>query len=144
MDHRPEKLSEINIQAEASAVRDAEDLFRLYREEWVIVHTVTGTYNADSGIWSTLQKARDHAKEHYRGRVEPMHIRIDASIDDADNPVQVWVHVLLFKPNLKGEFKHARLAANFAAQQDWEDWEIVSRNSRRDHELRNYGVKRAG
>lgn len=143
MAHRPEKLSDLNIQTEAAAVRDTDDLFRLYRHEMVIVHAVEGEYAEEQGgIWPVLQQARDYVDTQYKGRVEPDDIRIDANVDHPDSPTRVWVHVLLSKPNLKGEFKYATQAADFAAKQGWEDWEIVSRNSRRDHELRNYGVKR--
>ncbi len=142
MDHRPTKQSDLNLQNEAAAVRDADDLYRLYRTEWVIVKTFNADGRGAQNLESLIRQARDHVHAQYVGRVADERIRVDAVTDNPEHPTHYWVHVKLLKPNLKGEFKHAALAANHAEKQAWKDYEIVGRNSRRDFELRSYGVKK--
>ncbi len=140
---RPEKMSGTNIQTEAAAVRETDDLYRLYRTEWVIAHTVSGQGDMSLHVPAEpfVMKARDWAASTFGGRVPDADIRLQANTDGVD---AFWVHVQVRKPNLKGEFKHPHLAANHAEKQAWAQYEVVSRNSKRDHELRNYGVKLQG
>lgn len=141
MDHRPEKLSDLNLQAEAAVVRETEDLYRLYRREWVIVHTVSGEGDPQHHVPAEpfVTQARTWVEDTYAGRVESRDVQLVAHTDGAN---AFWVHVKVRKPNLKGEFKQAFLAQRHADKQGWHEVEIVGRNSRRDHELRNHGIKK--
>jgi hypothetical protein len=133
-DPRPVRLSPLDLSAEVAAVKETDDIFRVYRPEWVIVHTIAGDDPAD-----LLDQAHRHAEHTYAGRVKPEHIWFDV-YNGADT--HHWVHLHLLKPNLKGEFKTLQLARGYVTEQDWTDAEIVVRNSKRDHEIRSVGVKK--
>lgn len=114
--------------------KETDDIWRLYRREWVIVHTVT--LKADDG-----QPAYDAANAWYKDNLKDRVRPEDASVQlNTDGSGLFWAHVQIFKDNLKGEFKHVENAQAFAAQQHWEEYVIVPRNSKSDHDIRNYGV----
>lgn len=130
---RPAKLSPLNIQAEAATVRETDDVYRVYRPEWVIV-CVFGV----PAEGAALEQAHRYFQENYAGRVHPEHARFE-HVGAGPHAV---VYLQLKLPTLKGEFKYAFLAQRHAEKQGWSDWSIVARNSKADHELRSYGVKR--
>lgn len=112
-----------------------DDLYRLYREEWVIVHTESADSDTAEKV---VTAAHQHAHTAYENKVDDDRLRIDAHTDNAGH---FWAHVVMLKPNMKGEFKYAALAENFATKCGFDDYEIVTRNSRRDFELRSFGIK---
>lgn len=134
-DPRPTKLSPLDIAEEVAAVRETDDTFRLYRREWVIVHTVTGEGPAAEPF---VAEAFEHIKKNVTGRVRANDITCEANTNNAGT---FWVHVKICKPNMKGEFKYRHLAERFATKQGYDEYEIVARNSKHDHEIRSYGVK---
>lgn len=119
-----------------STVHETEDLFRLYRTEWVIVHTVTGQGEIAQPF---AEQAHAYGQETYGDRVLPEFLHLEANTDNAGS---FWVHLKLLKPNMKGEFKYEHLAHEHARKQAWVEYSVVKRNSRLDHELRNYGTKK--
>lgn len=117
-------------------VHETEDVFRLYREEWVIVETVSGTGDRAQPF---VELAYRFITDTYEGRVPEHRFRVMANTDKAGH---FWVHVTMLRPNMKGEFKYAHLAQRHAEKKGYAHYEVVSRNSRRDHELRAYGVRK--
>jgi hypothetical protein len=113
-------------------VHETDDLYRLYRQEWVIVHTVSGDGEIAEPF---VVQAHQHGRDTYP-ELAPEMLGLEAHTDNAGH---FWVHLKLFKPNMKGEFKHERDARRFAEKQSWLVTEIVARNSKRDHVLRNFG-----
>lgn len=107
----------------------AHDLFRLYRPEWITVFTTHE--GADRAI--------TYFETTYRGRVYDTDMKI---IDSSAGSAVARVQLQLRLPNLKGEFKHAYLAQRHAETQGWDEWTIVARNSKADHDLRGYSVKK--
>ncbi len=127
-----------------AVVHEHDDLYRLYRTEWVIVHTLSEDHpDHDKPPQVTgeqlVRAAREHVEQVYGGRVNESQMDL---VLHTDNAGHFWVHVKIRKPNLKGEFIHAALAASYAEKNRWSEYEIVSRNSRRDHELRSFGMKK--
>lgn len=135
-EHRPTLMSEFDIPAEVAAIRETEDVYRLYRPEWVIVHTITGRGEYAEPF---VKECFDFFDRTYGGRVERQDVDIVATTNLVDS---FWVHLKMRKPNMKGEFKQAFLAQRHAEKQGWPDYEIVARNSKRDHELRSFGTKK--
>lgn len=116
-------------------LRDSDDIWRLYRREWVIVHTVTVSTCEDTA--SCYKEARAWAQENLVGRVHDTDIRYEVNTAGSS---QVWCHVKVFKDNLKGEFKHRSEADMYALVRKYDEYTIVPRNSPADHTIRNYGV----
>lgn len=136
-DPRPSKLSPLNIQAEAAAVRETDDVYRLYRPEWVIAYgTTRGPADADEK--DMLVRTMQYFRDHYEGRVRPEDVRFSVTNQSTTYAI---ARLDIRMPVLKGEFKFAFLAERHANEQGWSDWQIVARNSKADHELRSYGVK---
>lgn len=119
-------------------VRDTDDLYRLYRQEWITVFTASETAVGDDPGAAALE-AMEHFEAKFRGRVHEHDVRIVAA---GLHPHSARVHLQLRLPNLKGEFKYAYLAERYAEDQGWDDWTIVARNSKDDHDLRGYSVKK--
>lgn len=109
-------------------IRETDDIWRLYVREWVIVHTINGVTAA----------AEQWAEENLTGRVREEDLRYELHDDGAQ---LCWVHIQVFKENLKGEFKYYAGAENFAANNGYTEYVIVPRNSKIDHEIRSYGVR---
>jgi hypothetical protein len=118
-------------------VHETDDIYRLYRREWVTVHTASGTAETLEPIFELAQK---YYEDNLRDRVRDEEFRVTAYTDNAEPLPTFWVHVELFKENLKGEFKHAHAAERFARDAGWEEYTVVVRNSKDDHRIRNYGV----
>lgn len=108
-------------------VRELDDLWRVYTREWVHMYT------AEPGAVTALE----HYDSNYAGRVASRDVRFVVAFG---NPNRVQLE--LFLHVMKAEFKDIADAQAFAAEHFPDDHDIVARNSARDHELRNYGVKR--
>lgn len=125
--------------------KETDDIFRLYMREWVTVHTITMSAPT---LHPVIAAAQQWIAENLTGRVRPEEINLVANTDTPawDNVEQVpflfWVHVQVFKENLKGEFKHRANATAFAEAEGFEEYTVVARNSKDDHEIRSYGVKK--
>ncbi len=115
-------------------VKETDDLWRLYHREWTIVHTIDDV--ADEGR-PVFEVARAWIKEHLTDRVREEDVQIELNSDGGSN---YWAHVMLFKDNLKGEFKYVENAQLFANMQKYDEYVIVPRNSKSDHDIRAYGV----
>lgn len=115
--------------------RETDDLWRLYHREWVIVHTITR--KGDNDGRPVFEELRAWMKENLTGRVEENDMRIILNTDQART---FWAHAEVYKDTLKGEFKYAEAAQVHAVQAGWDEYTIVPRNSKSDHDIRNYGV----
>lgn len=134
---RPTRLSQVDLREQAGAVREADDLHRLYRPEWVSVH-VEAAVDGDRTPEALTEAALAHFDAHYDGRVHSGDMRL--AVAGAGPTARVALQLRL--PNLKGEFKTAALAHAHATGQGWDDYTVVGRNTKADHELRGYGVKK--
>ena len=126
-----------------SDVKETEDIYRLYCREWVTAHTVSLTTTraeeciTAADLWVT---------ENLTGRVVLSDVRFQLSTDrpsmlrETPEPAHVWTHIQVFRDNLKGEFRDAPTASRFAENNGFEEYTVTVRNSRVDHQIRNYGV----
>lgn len=119
--------------------KETSDIWRLYRREWVIVHTVDGVGDPEVVPPSlpVFDAARDFVNEHLSGRVRDEDVQL---VMNTDGHNTFWCHVQIYKETLKGEFKHVEHAQFYAVNAGYEEYVIVPRNSKSDHNLRNYGV----
>ena len=119
---------------------DDEEIYRLYRPEWVIVYTaVHDPHSADSYRPAEVMPACvEHFQRRYAGRVLPGDNRIEP--DNFVTPTMA--RLLLCLPTMKGEFKHAMHAYDFARTNGWTEFTVVARNSSADHDLRQYGTRK--
>lgn len=115
---------------------ETDDIWRLYRREWVIVNTVTMHANDAKTVFDT---AKQWCDTHLEGRVKDNDIQCEINTDTGS---LFWVHIKVFKDNLKGEFKYQSAAEVHASAQGYDEYTIVPRNSKADHDLRSYGVKK--
>lgn len=136
---RPEKLSHVSIRDEVSAVREIEDVYRVYRPEWIVVYTSTRAPHDPAGASGAVQRCRNEFDRLYAGRVRPEDV--DYLIANSEKNYAI-AQLLIRKPNIKGEFKTKAQAEYFVKVQGWRDAAVVARNSKADHELRSYGVKK--
>lgn len=124
----------------ADTAPETDDIYRLYRPEWVIVYTAVhdplaaDSYRPDE----VLPACVEHFERRYAGRVLPGDNRIEP--DNFVTPTMA--RLLLRLPTMKGEFKHAMHAFDFARAQGWTEFTVVERNSTADHDLRQYGTRR--
>jgi hypothetical protein len=115
--------------ATVAATKKAAELqstWRVYRKEFLL-----------DSRHITRHDAMDRYDAVYRGRIEEQDVRFDEDLIRS-RPYEVWVR----KWNLAGEFKHEATALEHAAMSDLvvDEVEVVPRNSRREHELKSYGV----
>jgi hypothetical protein len=112
-----------------------DDLFRVYVPEW----TVAFTYDPQPG--QSTAEAFEHVWAYYDQRYAGRVRREDVQVVQ-DGTTHPLVRLLLLLPVLKGEFKHRPLAEAFvnADPRLCERATIVVRNSKADHDLRNYSV----
>jgi hypothetical protein len=127
---RPAKLSDISIKQEVQEARDSEDIFRLYRQEWVEVFT-SHALGAEGAA-----EAYSYFGEKYEGRVYPDDVAYVPG--SPTTPTKVKLRL----PNLRGEFKFAFLANRFAEEQGFSDWQIVAKNSKADYLIKDYSRKK--
>jgi hypothetical protein len=114
-----------------------DDVYRLYRNEWVIAYTAVATpdgYQPDG----LADACRRHFDDHYTGRVHNGDAKVIVEGTEATAIGRLMLHL----PVMKGEFKLAFLAHRFAAEQGWEEYLVVARHSPSDHELRQYGTRK--
>jgi hypothetical protein len=116
--------------------RESDDLWRLYRREWVIVHTLDRVGESFDDTDSVAQAAQEWVAKNLTGRIRDEDVKIVLH-DDGGHP---YAHVEVYKDNLKGEFKYVENAQMFAKIEKYEEYVIVPRNSKSDHDIRNYGV----
>ncbi len=136
---RPVKLSHTDLADEVAAARDADDLYRIYRPEWVIVFVAAADrIGSDADGHELVAATAEFFASRYSGRVRDEDVRHTAVGAGPTARVQLQLRL----PNLKGEFKTEPLARAFAAEQGWDDATVVARNGKADHELRAYGVKK--
>lgn len=117
------------------AIKETNDIWRLYVREWVTVYTITMSA-ADSD--TVVEAARVWAEENLAGRVREQDLRYDLN---SDTHLLYWVHVQVFKENMKGEFKHYSAGESYALSQGYEEFSLVPRNSKIDHDIRSYGTR---
>ena len=115
-------------------MKETDDIWRLYRREWVIVHTITMSPPAARPV---VDEARRWATDNLAGRIRDEDISLVAH---TDGKLLFWCDVKVFKDNLKGEIKYVEAAQIHAVQQGWDEYVIVPRNSKSDHDIRSYGV----
>lgn len=114
---------------------DIDDLWRLYTREWVIVHTIT---MPGSDARPAFLACREWMKTNLEGRVRENDMQIQLNTDGG---TLFWAHAMVYKDNLKGEFKHFHTAEVHAKTTGMQEYVIVPRNSPADHDIRSYGVK---
>jgi hypothetical protein len=117
--------------------RETNDIWRLYRREWVIVHTISLTSDEVDAAHQLFDQIRSWMTEHLTGRVKEQDMDIELNTDDAGH---FWGHAKVFKDTLKGEFKYVEAAQTHAMIHQYDEYVIVPRNSKSDHDIRNYGV----
>lgn len=118
-------------------IKETDDIWRLYTREWVIVETVS---LRGSDASNAVLAAQEWVKQNLYGRVRDEDIQLQANTDLMTD--LFWVHVKVFRNNLKGEFKWRATAERFAVAHGYDEHTIVVRNSKLDHEIRSYGVKK--
>jgi hypothetical protein len=140
----------VDLPAEVTAVRETDDVYRVYRPEWVTVHLRSRSCpSSGSGLLAPLvAECREFFASQYAGRVRPedMEVAVTAELGAQakhrqGNPATYVARLRLRLPNLKGEFKNEAHAHAFVAARGWQDATVLVRNSRGDHELRSYGRK---
>lgn len=121
--------------ATVQATKKAAELpstWRVYRKEFLL-----------DSRHITRHEAMERYDTVYRGRVEAADARFDEDLIRS-RPYELWVR----RWNLAGEFKHEAEAlehANVVESNAWPEAievEVVPRNSRREHELKAYGIAR--
>ena len=107
---------------------EIESTYRVYVKEWIFAYRDTDQEKAS--VW---------ADQTFGGRVQPYDLRV---LVDKDGSYVVQVH----RWNLNSEWKTLELAEVWAkalnelAAKEISHCEIVPRNSKREHELTNYGT----
>lgn len=112
----------------------ADEVYRLYRPEWVTVHYVIAD---DDGTCcpGLISQLREYFAATYAATVADADVRMVCDGEGINAVAQLQLRL----PNLKGEFKHAFLAERFADERGYTDHQIVVRNSAVDKRLRRYG-----
>lgn len=109
---------------------ETESTVRVYVVEWVFDRR-----------FATLPEASAYAEATYAGRLLEGDLRV--LLDEVDT--HTWV-VWVRRPNVNSEWKRPELATAWAAalmedgQAAGDDIRIVTRNSREEHKLLQYGV----
>jgi mannose-6-phosphate isomerase class I len=117
--------------------RETDDIWRLYRREWVTVHTMDLKSDAVDAAHLLFDQIRAWMTEHLTGRVEEKDMNIEMN---TDNQGSFWAHALVYKDTLKGEFKYVEAAQHHAIARGYTEYTIVPRNSKSDHDIRSYGI----
>jgi hypothetical protein len=112
-EHRPSRIGDVDIHDAVAQVRETEDVWKLYRKEWLLV---PGGELAN-----------------YEGRLLPEDIKHSANWGGGNNYVRLW--------NVKGEFKTRELAETHAALVTQGEVRVVARSSRDEQQLKAYGKR---
>ena len=141
---RPARQDHTSLADEIAAHDDA-DTWRVYRPEWVNVYAAAVserelTDRADASLEPEVRQAWAHFEAPYAGRIRPEDARVDLSVGSAGAIARLALH----RPNLTAEFITRERAAAWADGQGFDDAVIVERNSRAEHDLKAYGVRRLG
>lgn len=118
--------------------KETDDIWRLYHREWVAVQTLPTRHGDEDGR-PAFDEAVAWINANLTDRVRQGDSRVQLN---TDNNGTFWAVIEVFKDNLKGEFKYVSLAQRHAHEQGYDEYVIVPRNSKSDHEIRNYGVVR--
>jgi hypothetical protein len=132
---RPEVLSGVDIKQAVQSVRETNDTFKVYVKEWLMVFASIAPVKAGGE-----QEVLDRFEEKYAGRVRDEDVRLEPS--SSVSPDDYSMRLMLRLPNVKGEFKTRALASAYVDEQGFEDASIVSRNSRDEHVLKDYSIKK--
>lgn len=126
---RPDLISGLDskgISAEARRVREIDTTTRVYRKDWLF-----------DTRHETEVEAHAFFAVKYEGRIEPEDFRI------VPVPVGEGFFLEIRRWNILGEFKTEELAAELlVAQVAPEECRLVTRNSRQEHLLTDYGTKK--
>jgi hypothetical protein len=116
---------------------DTDDVYRVYRPEWLIVDVTTrlGDDPSDEAMIATARAVFD---TKFAGRVHDHDVRYTTV--GTGQHAQVLLELRL--PNLTAEWKTRALAEKYVAGRGWSDATIVARNSKPDFDLRGYSVKK--
>ena len=126
-----------NIQAGVKASREYEGIVRVYRIEPINVYTTPGCRHATTAI----AQARAWVERNLADRVGEILVEYATAEAGSEIIATVTVHA----PVMKGEFKSHQIAKEWLCRQtgwDHTEVEIIAKNSKRDHEIRAFGVKR--
>jgi hypothetical protein len=118
--------------ATVQATKKAAELpstYRVYRKEFLL-----------DSRHVTRSEAMARFDVAYRGRVQPEDVRFDEDLIRS-RPYELWIR----RWNLAGEFKWEGQAWDHverikSTDEGITDFDVVPRNSRREHELKSYGV----
>jgi hypothetical protein len=128
--------SQVSENVAVRSGQSADDLYRLYRPEWIIVHVVTADDNGDCA--HLLERLREVFDERFHGRVRDEDVQYRCT----GAGINAVAQLLLRLPTLKGEFKYVHLAERHADEQGFDEHTIVARNSKADHDLRQYATRK--
>lgn len=107
-------------------INETADLWKVWRQEWMVQFAGS----TEEACWA-------HFKEKFEGRVRPDDAKIH-HVDGLDD-----LHYLQLKLwNVKAECKTYEEAERVIAEYQLPDTKILPRNSREEHELRDYSVKK--
>jgi len=132
---RPSRLaaSAVDIKEEVAQVRETNDLWKVYRPEWI------RTFSSKAVGEAGKTECEKHFEEKYKGKVSADDVRYMPT--SAANPDKYPWRLELKLPNIKGEFKTKDLAESYRASKEWDDAVLVSRNSKAEHDLKAYSKK---
>lgn len=105
--------------------------YRLYTPEWVTVNRAVGHSTGEPG--AVLATAWVWCQE-YLTDIEPSDVRLC-------NETDLTIEIQVFKNVFQGEYNRASEAERAAEALGLEEFTVVPRNSKADHEIRSYGVR---
>lgn len=114
---------------------DTDDLYRVYRPEWIVAHFELSS-GVDDFCEPLLERVKDFYAERYAGRVRDDDVKFRCT----GSGINAVAQLLLRLPNVKGEFTTEARAHAYVRERGWTDATVVARNSKADHELRQYSV----
>ncbi len=122
-------------------------IVRVYRDEWVMAQTMTGSIvdGQDPDIpYKVIEEAMiEIFAVHYAGKIRDTDWQVRRFRVFEQPPAStVMARLMLRLPVCKGEFKQHQLANQFAKDSEFDEYTVVVRDSKEDHELRAYGSKR--
>lgn len=119
------------IYGKAEVEVETADVWRVYHREWITVFR-----SQNHGRLARSEIDHFYAVK-YKGRVKESEVRV---IPTSQKNPEEWPWLLQLKlPNLMGEFKHEDDAVAYIGNVLDGVAELVRRNSKPDHRLRNYG-----